>query len=45
MLSVLHKKQNNNNNNKKEYKVEKLEYKKVGGHAVEDQNQIRNSIW
>ena len=37
MVSVLHKKQ--------EYKVEKLKYKKVGGHAAEDQNQIRTSKW
>ena len=28
-----------------EYKVEKLKNKKVGGHAAEDQNQIRNSRW
>ena len=28
-----------------EYKVEKLKNKKVGGHAAEDQNQIRNSTW
>ena len=28
-----------------EYKVEKLKYKKVGGHAPEDQDQIRTSIW
>ena len=27
------------------YKVEKLKYKKVGGHAAEDQNQIRTSSW
>ena len=26
-------------------KVEKLKYKKVGGHAAEDQNQIRTSSW
>ena len=26
-----------------EYKVEKLKHKKVGGHAAEDQNQIRIS--
>ena len=32
MVSVLHK--------ELEYKVEKLKYKKVGGHAVEDQKQI-----
>ena len=35
MVSVLHK--------ELEYKVEKLKYKKVGGHAVEDQKQIRAS--
>ena len=28
-----------------EYKVEKLKYKKVGGHAAEDQNQIQTSSW
>ena len=28
-----------------EYKVEKLENKKVGGNAGEDQNQIRTSSW
>ena len=28
-----------------EYKVEELKYKKVWGHAAEDQNQIWNSIW
>ena len=32
MVSVLHK--------ELEYKVENLKYKKVGGHAAEDQNQI-----
>ena len=32
MVSVLHK--------ELKYKVEKLKNKKVGGHAVEDQNQI-----
>ena len=37
MVSVLHK--------ELEYKVEKLKYKKVGGHAAEDQNQIRTSSW
>ena len=37
MVSVLHK--------ELEYKVEKLKYKKVGGHAAEDQNQIRTSKW
>ena len=26
------------------YKVEKLKYKKVGGHAPKDQNQIRTSV-
>ena len=25
--------------------MEKLKYKKVGGHAAEDQNKIRTSIW
>ena len=35
MVSVLHK--------EVEYKAEKLKYKKVGGHAIEDQNQIRTS--
>ena len=35
MVSVLYK--------ELEYKVEKLKYKKVGGHAVEDQKQIRTS--
>ena len=34
---VLHK--------KLEYKTEKLKNKKVGGHAAEDQNQIRTSIF
>ena len=34
MVSVLHK--------ELEYKVGKLKNKKVGGHAAEDQNQIRN---
>ena len=28
-----------------EYKVEKLQYKKVAGHAAEDQNQIRTCSW
>ena len=28
-----------------EYKVEKLKYKKVEGHAAEDQDQIRTSSW
>ena len=28
-----------------EYKVEELKYKKVWGHAAEDQNQIWNSTW
>ena len=37
MVSVLHK--------ELEYKVEKLKYKKVGGHAAEDQKQILNSSW
>ena len=37
MVSVLHK--------ELEYKVEKLENKKVGGHAAEDQNQIRTYSW
>ena len=36
-LSVLH--------NELEYKVEKLKYKKFGGHATEDQNEIRTSSW
>ena len=35
MVSVLHK--------ELEYKVEKLKYKKVGGHAAEDHKQIRTS--
>ena len=35
VVSVLHK--------EVEYKAEKLKYKKVGGHATEDQNQIRTS--
>ena len=35
MVLVLHK--------ELEYKVEKLKYKKVGGHAAGDQNQIRTS--
>ena len=33
MVSVIHK--------ELAYKVEKLKHKKVGGHATEDQNQIR----
>ena len=37
MVSVLYK--------ELEYKVEKLKYQKVGGHAVEDQNKIRTSTW
>ena len=37
MVSVLHK--------ELEYTVEKLKNKKVGGHAPEDQNQIRASSW
>ena len=28
-----------------EYKAKKLKYKKVGGQAAEDQNQIRASTW
>ena len=35
MVSVLHK--------ELEYKVEKLKYKKVGGQAARDQNQIQTS--
>ena len=35
MLSVLHR--------ELEHEVEKLNYKKVGGHAAEDQKQMRNS--
>ena len=35
MVSVLHK--------ELEYKVKKLKYRKVGGHAAEDQNQIWTS--
>ena len=35
MVSVLHKELEN--------KVEKLNYKKIGGHAGEDQHQIRTS--
>ena len=35
MVSVLHK--------ELEYKVEKLKYKKVRGHAAEDHKQIRTS--
>ena len=35
MVSVLHKELEN--------KVEKLNYKKIGGHAGEDQDQIRTS--
>ena len=35
MVSALHKELEN--------KVEKLNYKKIGGHAGEDQNQIRTS--
>ena len=27
-----------------EYKVDKLKYKRVGGHAAEDQNQIRTLV-
>ena len=37
MASALHK--------ELEYKVENLKYKTVGGHAAEDQNQIRTSSW
>ena len=37
MVSVLHK--------DLEYKMEKLKYKKAGGHKAEDQNQIRTSSW
>ena len=29
--------------NELEYKVENLKYKKVGGHATKDQNEIRTS--
>ena len=36
-ISVLHK--------ELEYKLGKLKYTKVGGHAAEDQNQIRTSTW
>ena len=35
MVSVLHKELEN--------KVEKLNYKKIGGHAGEEQNQMRTS--
>ena len=37
MVSVLHKEPG--------YKVEKLKYKKIEGHAVEEQNQIRTFRW
>ena len=37
IVAVLHK--------ELEYKEEKLEYSKVGGHAAEDQNQIRTFRW
>ena len=37
MASVLHK--------DLECKVDKLKYKKIGGHAAEDQKQIRTSSW
>ena len=37
MASVLHK--------ELEQKVEKLKNKRDGGHAAEDQNQIRTSSW
>ena len=35
--SVLHK--------ELEYEAKKLKYKRVGGHAAEDQNKIRSSSW
>ena len=38
MISFLH-------NELELYKVEKLKYKKVGGHASKDQNQIWTSSW
>ena len=28
-----------------DYKVERLKYKRLRGHAAEDQNQIRTSSW
>ena len=37
MVSVLHE--------QLQSKVEKLKYKKVGGHAFKDQNQIQTSSW
>ena len=37
IVSVVHK--------ELEYRVGKLKYKKVRGHAVKDQNQIRTSSW
>ena len=37
MVEVLHK--------ELEYKVQKLKYKKVGGHAAKDQNQIWTFSW
>ena len=37
MVSVPHK--------EIEYKVEKLKYKKVGGHAAEDKKQTWTSSW
>ena len=37
MVSALHKELAD--------KVEKLKYKKVGGHAAEDQSQIRTCSW
>ena len=37
MASVLHK--------DLQYKVDKLKYKKIEGHAAEDQKQIRTSSW
>ena len=37
MVSVLHK--------ELEYKVEKLKYKKVRGHAAEGKKQIRTFSW
>ena len=37
MVSVLHKELG--------YKVEKIKYKKIEGHAAEKQNQIRTFRW
>ena len=37
MVSVFHK--------DLEYKVDKLKYKMVGGHAAKDQNQIQTFSW